>query len=240
MRTSLIICSLIIFYVLTELGIFYYRTTHIPRLPTIDQSDKVFGNGPILRYIAAGDSTAVGYGASGVEKTYPYQIAQFLAKSRTVEYKNISVIGYKTQDVLEKQVNEIIAYKPDVVTISMGPNDATHLVSSEKVLNNYKVIISKLEQGTRAKIYITDVANFNGATILPWFYIKFIEYRSSRLNQKIATLASDRVRIINIHDFGWNSLPYIDRKKTYAADHFHPNDLGYQNWANAFLDQISP
>jgi lysophospholipase L1-like esterase len=44
------------------------------------------------------------------------------------------------------------------------------------------------------------------------------------------------VQIVNIHDFGWDKFP--DLSVTYAADNFHPNDDGYQNWANAFLEKI--
>jgi acyl-CoA thioesterase I len=235
LKTILLVVAL---YFVFEFGVFFYKYEHLPVLPTIDQSDKTLGSGPPLRYIAAGDSTGVGYGASALEKTYAYKIAQSLGEGHTVSYKNISVVGYKTQDVLEKQVSQIIAYKPDVVTISMGANDATHLVSSAKILENYKTVIKKLKQGTTARIYITDIANFDAAAILPWLYYELIEYRSRKLNPVLLALEDERVKIIDIHDFGWGSPPYSDRKNTYAADHFHPNDLGYQNWTNAFLDKI--
>lgn len=234
----ILIATLLFLYLLFELCLFAYKYYHLPQLLTIDQSDKTLGTGALLRYIAAGDSTGVGYGASSLEKTYTYQVAEFLAKDHTVEYKNIAVIGFKTQDVLEKQVDQIIAFKPDVVTISIGANDATHLTSQTTVLNNYKTIISKLQQGTSAKIYVTDVANFDHATVLPWLYYLVLEYRSNRLNPKIMALENDRVKIIDIHNFGWIQPPYNNRAKTYAADHFHPNDLGYQNWAAAFLNKM--
>jgi lysophospholipase L1-like esterase len=229
---------LVLVYLVVDFGIFFYKYEHLPVLPAIDQSDKTLGSGPTLRYIAAGDSTGVGYGASSLEDTYAYKIAEFLAGNHTVFYKNISVIGNMSQDVLDRQVSQIISYKPDIVTISMGANDATHLVASEKVLENYKTIIEKLEQETTAKIYITDIANFDDATILPWLYYKLIEYRSGMLNPRLLALDDLRVKMIDIHNFGWSKPPYNDRGSTYAADHFHPNDLGYRNWTDAFLDKI--
>lgn len=237
-KIIMIIIVILILYLAYELGVFFYKYNHLPTLPAIDQADKTFGQGPMLRYIAAGDSTSVGVGASNTENSYAYKIARALAKNNTVEYKNIGVIGFKTADVLEKQVADIIKYNPNIVTISMSGNDVTHLVASKKVLENYKNIISKLEQETTAKIYITTIPNFNGASVLPWFYIKLIEFRSKSQNQTILGLADDRVKIVNIHDFGWDQPPYKDRSKTYSADHFHPNDLGYQNWTNAFLDKM--
>lgn len=236
MRAVLILFGLAVLYFGLELAVFYYRETHLPRLPYIDLSDKTLGNGPALRYIAAGDSTGVGYGASVAELTYTYQISQFLAKDHTIEHKNISVIGAKTQDVLDKQVQQIIDFKPDIITISIGPNDATHLVGARTIIQNYKDIIGRLEKGTTAKIYITDIANFDDASILPWFYYRLLEYRSKKLNPQILALEDERVKIVDIHSFGWSSY---NRKETYAADHFHPNDLGYQNWTAAFLSKIA-
>jgi acyl-CoA thioesterase I len=236
MKTSLIILAVLILYFGVELAIFYYRETHLPVLPKIDQAQRTLGSGPALKYIAAGDSTGVGYGASDETKTYTYQVAQFLAKNHTVEYRNISVVGAKTEDVLQNQISQIIAYQPDIITISIGPNDATHLVSENKIISNYKNIIAQLEQGTKAKIYITDIANFKDASVLPWFYYYLLEYRSSYINPKILALEDTRTKIVDIHNFGWANY---NRPKTYAADNFHPNDLGYQNWTNAFLNKIS-
>ncbi len=232
-----IILILILLYLIFELGLFFYKYTHRPDLPDIDQSQKTLGTGPGLRYIAAGDSTAVGVGASETEKTHAYQIAENLSEAHTVVYKNIGVIGATTKDVLEKQIDEIVAYEPDIVTVSIGGNDATHLVSRKAILHNYENIVARLEQETTAQIYITNTLYFKGANILPWFYIALIEYRSKSLNRKILDLESDRIHVVNIHDFGWSQFP--DMRTTYAADRFHPNDTGYANWLAAFLDKIT-
>jgi acyl-CoA thioesterase-1 len=237
-RTIMIIAAVVVLYLAYELSVFAYKYYHLPVLPSIDLSDETLGSGPALTYVAAGDSTGVGYGASSEKGTYTYKIAEFLAKDHSVEYKNVSVSGAETGDILKAQVPQIIALKPDVITISMGANDATHLVATKKILDNYKAIIGALERGTSAKIYITDIPNFTGATILPWFYDLFLEYRSGQINPRLLALADGRVKMVNIHDSGWSTPPYNDRAATYAADHFHPNDLGYQNWANAFLDVI--
>jgi len=236
MKIFWIILILVIAYAAIEAGVFLYKYKHLPDLKTPDQNEKSFGNGGSIRYIAAGDSTAVGIGATSLETTYPYQVAAFLAKSHVVDYKNIAVGGYTTKDVLEKQVQDIIEFKPDIVTISMGGNDATHLVFESQIIANYKSIISLLEKQTSAKIYITDIPHFNGARLLPWFYISLLEFRSGYINPKLLALSDDRTKIINIHDFGWSNYP--DLQLTYSADHFHPNDTGYANWAKAFINSI--
>ncbi len=69
------------------------------------------------------------------------------------------------------------------------------------------------------------------------FYILVLDARSKSVNPRILILRNFRVKVVDIHNFGWSQ--FQDLQKTYAADNFHPNDLGYQNWASAFISQIS-
>ncbi|GAC1412484.1 MAG: hypothetical protein NVSMB66_1550 [Candidatus Doudnabacteria bacterium] len=201
------------------------------------QPSSIMGQGKQINYVAAGDSTAVGIGASSTETSYTYQIFENLAKTNHVAYTNVAISGAETQDVIDKQLTKIINLNPQIVTISIGANDLTHLVSSAQILGNYKFIITNLTQKTDAKIYITSIPAVQNAKLLPWWYRHLINSKAQRLNPQIAALASDRVSIVNIHDFGWDKYP--DIQATFAADNFHPSDLGYQNWRNAFLDKIA-
>jgi acyl-CoA thioesterase I len=235
LRYFLIILLLVTLYIAFYYArIFYY--THYSTNPEIVQLDSKMGQGEEIKYIAAGDSTAVGEGATTLEKTYPVKIAQYLAATNKVDYKNIGVRGAKTSDVITQQLDQIIKLSPNIITISIGANDATHLVSNDKVLSNYRYIIKELTEKTTAEIYITNIPNFTGATLLPHPFISLIEHRSEKLNLEISKFNSDRVHIINIHDYGWDRYP--DRQATYSLDHFHPSDLGYENWTNAFLDSM--
>jgi lysophospholipase L1-like esterase len=171
-----------------------------------------------------------------VERTYPRLVAAKLAESHHVEYYNMAVSGATTTDVIAEQLEQIVSHNPNVVTISIGANDSTHLVAPKIIVSNYKKIIQELSSRTRAQIYLTNVPNFRGATLLPPPYICLLEYRSQAVNSRLASLETDRVKIVNIHDFGWESFP--DRRITYSADHFHPNDMGYENWAAAFIERM--
>lgn len=201
----------------------------------IVQTDRELGSGPKLKYLAAGDSTVLGRGASTVEKTYPYQIAEYLAQDHKVVYKNIGVSGARLHDLKEKQLPEIIAFQPDIITISIGGNDVDRLASKDYVLTNLNFIISELTTKTQAKIYIANMPNFTGAQLLPHPYVWLIEKRSKPINQAISQLKNKRVTIANVHDF---FSDHLDIESTYSADYFHPNDFGYQLWTKAFVEKI--
>lgn len=216
---------------------FLYKKSHLAELPVIQQTEQTHGTGPVLRYVAAGDSTAVGQGASEVSTTYPYQVYDFLTRTHTVTYKNVAVSGAKTQDVIDTQLQQVLDFKPDVVTLSIGANDTTHLWSRAQTLQNIQTIIEAVRTRTAATIYVATIPNFKGGTLLPWYYIALLEYRSAWLNAQLKELESDRVHIVNVHD---HLMPeHSVRSETFAADGFHPNDAGYANWASAFTNAIS-
>ena len=223
-------------YFVGVVSVFLYKKSHLPELPALVHAESVVGQGQPLRYIAAGDSTAVGVGASELATTYPMQVAAMLARTTEVSYKNVAVSGAKTEDFIATQLPQILEYKPDVVTISIGANDATHLRSNERVLQNFKTILNTLVEKTDAVVYVANIPNFSEGTLLPWFYQKLLESRSVWLNRQIAELATDRVRVVNVHDT--LLVQHNDRSKTFAADGFHPNDAGYANWTAAFQAEI--
>jgi acyl-CoA thioesterase-1 len=235
MKLIYLILVLVVLYTVFIYFRIQYKVAHA-NLVKIEQTDRTFGHGPKLKYIAAGDSTAVGVGASAVEKTYTYRVASYLATGHSVDYKNIGVAGSQTQDVLDKQLAQIVDYQPVVITISIGANDLNHLTSSKKILANYKQIISTLTEKTNAKIYITDIPGLINAQLLPSWYRYLLDKKAVKLNQQLLKLETGRVKFVNIHDFGWSN--YQDIQVTFAADQFHPNDEGYNNWTNAFLDRI--
>jgi lysophospholipase L1-like esterase len=237
MKYISLLIVLILAYFLFEIGVFWYKFKHLPVLEDFKHTELTLGQGPSLRYIAAGDSSAVGMGASSVENCYANKVAAELAKTHLVTYKNIAVTGSTTQDVLDKQIQQIIDFKPNIVTISIGGNDATHMVSGATILEHDKEIIQALVAKTSATIYLTVIPNFHWATVLPWFYRQLIEYKSGKTNPEIMKLETDRVKIVNIHDFGWSKFPNI--LLTNAPDSFHPSDLGYENWTDAFLSKIN-
>ena len=204
--------------------------------PTIAQNPQNLGQGQALRYIAAGDSTAVGEGASSAEKTYTAKLFNYFAQTHQVEYKNVAKVGATSDELINEQLQQIIDFNPDIVTVSIGANDRTHLKSSSAILRNYKTIINELTNKTEARIYMTNMPNFENARILPKTYRRFLEYRSAKLNPEVLKLENERVKIVDIHNFGWDNYP--DIQVTFAKDQFHPNDEGYNNWTNAFLKKI--
>ena len=222
---------IIIFIIFVYVAVSFFRFRYIlnhANLPDIVQKDETFGSGAKLVYVAAGDSTSVGVGASEVGKTYPYQLAKFLSANYAVEYHNVGVSGATTGDVIKNQLDKIIELHPDIVTISIGANDVTHLHSLTSILENDNKILSELLQKTNAKIYITNVPRFDQAYLLPWPLRALYNFHAKSINKKLKSPDSNRVIYIDIHSVGVVN----------SADQFHPSDAGYKLWFEAFSSKL--
>lgn len=76
-------------------------------------------------YVALGDSTAQGIGASGPERGYVGLVAQRLAVAtgRPVQVLNLSRSGARVHDVVTEQLPRLAGLSPDLVTVAVGAND---------------------------------------------------------------------------------------------------------------------
>jgi lysophospholipase L1-like esterase len=175
-------------------------------------------NGPL--WVAVGDSTAQGLGASAPDRGY---VGQLLARLREEQQRpwrvvNLSVTGARVADVAREQVPCIDdAGDPELVTCAVGANDVIRF-GYRRVAEGYRVLIRTLPKGA----VIATVPQ----GLLP--------RRTHQLNEIIR--ADAPAAGLRIADAWAHTGPPWQGK--YAADGFHPNDLGYADWCAAFADTI--
>ena len=184
----------------------------------------------------AGDSITQGIGASSVDKTYAYKLAEELGRNYRVVYRNVAKRGSETEDLINKQLQEIISFDPDIIIVTIGGNDLTHVRLESRVLENYKRVVEEISSKTEAKLYIANIPNFTGVSALPSWYVSLISKRAIAINDDVASLESDRVKIVDVHK-EWFKVPRI--KDAIAKDGFHANDYGQIFWLDAFFRRVS-
>ena len=105
------------------------------------------GGRPPLRITWLGDSTAAGVGSSGPQRAVSHQVAERLG--RPVDLDVLAISGARIQDVLEKQVAKVAA-DTDLVIISVGANDTTHVTSSGDFRERYRAVMDAYLAGLEA------------------------------------------------------------------------------------------
>lgn len=196
-----------------------------------DQNNRPTPKGAIV-YVALGDSAAQAVGAYTPDQGYVGQFAKRLqaSKGRPVKVINLSKSGAKIKDVIDDQIPELNKIKADVVTLDIGGNDIA-VFDAAAFKTEFSNLVSMLPAGT----FVAEVPYFGGRTQLPFFGAGLPEQNVLAANTIIAEVTKGKsVFVVPLHDISkdrngrriWN----------YAPDYFHPSNIGYKAWTDAFWD----
>ena len=182
-----------------------------------------------LLFVALGDSSAQGIGASQPDRGYVGLLAQKLRTrtGRPVEVVNLSRSGARIRDVVDTQLPALAALgrSPDVLTVGIGGND---MASYER--QRFASAVERLTAALPAGAYVADV---------PYFMHGRSEQNAQQAADLLRSSATRHgLRPVALHDLlraqgGWGMFTQ------FAADWFHPNDRGYRIWAKAFWQELA-
>lgn len=175
-----------------------------------------------LLYIALGDSTAQGVGASRPERGYVGLLAQQLrdCTGEAVQVVNLSRSGARIGDLVAHQLPRLHDLQPDLVTVGIGGND---LLAYDPA-----AYVRQLTALTAALPVGTVVAD------APYLMHGHWERDAEQAADLLTRSAEDHgLVVVPLHDAlrreGWSAMA-----TQFAADFFHPNDRGHRIWAKAF------
>jgi lysophospholipase L1-like esterase len=195
--------------------------------PVLPKNHKV-----TMLYVALGDSTVEGVGATSTAATYP---ARLFTRLRAVYPRagvvNLGVAGATSADVVNSQLERAIVMRPKLVTLSVGPNDITDQVPVAEYEANMGTIFRRFfgETGTVVVVnLLPDLA------VTPRFRGRDGEREVARLTVEFnaALLRQARLYAVEVVDLYKPSQVEVPRRpELLAADGYHPSDLGYARWA---------
>ena len=185
--------------------------------------DQRGGHGELL-YVAMGDSAAQGIGASRPGRSYVGLIAKHLRAStgQTVRVVNLSQAGARLREALAKQVPQLEALEPDVLTVSVGANDIAEFEPT-RFAREFDELCAALPP----RALVADV---------PSFHLGDRE-RSVKVANAIVrkTVAQYGLTLVPLHATTKRRGVSRTALRDVSVDFFHPNDRGYNTWASAFL-----
>ncbi len=185
-----------------------------------------------LVYVALGDSTVQGIGATSAAAHYVGRLHEWLRavypQARTT---NLGVAGATSADVVAGQLERAIALAPDLVTLSIGPNDITGRVSVREYERHLDAIFTRLQKETGAVVVVNLLPDL---AVTPRFRNDPAREAVGRLslefNEALARLAREHgVEVVDL--YGPSRAEVIARPELVASDGYHPSDLGYARWA---------
>jgi lysophospholipase L1-like esterase len=175
-------------------------------------------DGPL--WVALGDSTAQGIGASAPDRGYVGQLLGLLRERQGRDWRvvNLSVTGARLADLVLEQLPHVKdAGEPDVVTCAVGANDLIRL-GFPRAREALHALIAGLPVGS---IVATCPQGLSSKRTL----------ELNRIIRAEAPAAGLRVADVWAH----TGPPWQGK---YADDYFHPSDAGYADWCAAFADAL--
>jgi lysophospholipase L1-like esterase len=176
-------------------------------------------DGPL--WVALGDSSAQAIGASNWDRGYVGQLLPLLRTATSEHWRvlNLSRSGARIADVLHAQLPLLarLGHRPELVTVSVGANDVWGWPTPR-----LDALLHQL------------LARLSARTVIATLPQGLPRRRSERANALIhAEAAAHDLLVADV----WSHTGPPWRGK-FAAGRFHPNELGYRDWADAFLPAI--
>ncbi len=183
------------------------------------------GNGEQLKLLIIGDSAAAGVGVNKQVDALSGQLSSKLALNYVVDWRLIAQTGFTAADALAG-LNVLPKQTFDVVLLSVGVNDVTHLTSNKAWLNSLSALSELLtDKFSVNKIIFSSIPPMHLFSGLPQPLRWWLGKRAKRLNQLMELAANDSPnRSVLTVDIPFSA-------KYLAQDNFHPSQYAYQLWA---------
>lgn len=194
------------------------------------------GSGRWLRLVWLGDSTAAGVGASEPAGAVPRVVFSRLGVPASVRV--LATSGARLADVVRDQAPAVAALEPDIVLISVGANDTTHLTRRDAFRRRYEGLLRVLPR--RSRVVLLGVPDMGSPPRLAQPLRAVAGWWGRRLDEEVARVARDGgASYVDIAGRTGQAFRR-DTRRYFSADEFHPSDAGYLLWADAVMEVLVP
>jgi lysophospholipase L1-like esterase len=189
-----------------------------------------------INYVALGDSTAVGVGASR-GGGYPERLASRLRNDGlAVGLINLGQSGARIRDVFTGQVKRAVAAQPTLVTLGVGTNDIWRGTTVEDFQEDLDRIARRLKQ-TGAALVVVNLADMALAPVARLVPSALYEGRIEPFNAAMAEVArAHGMHLVDLYTASKEMIPH--NPHFFCHDGFHPSEQGYEEWADLLLPTV--
>ncbi|KQI71212.1 hypothetical protein AN191_14355 [Loktanella sp. 5RATIMAR09] len=185
------------------------------------------GQGPPLRLLILGDSSAAGVGVQHQGDALLGQLTAHLSTHATVTYHLHAVTGAKTSDVLA-WLDTLQEGQYDVVVTALGVNDVTKAVSLGRWRRQQSGLFDRLaaQFGAR-KIVVSGLPPMDQFPLLPHPLRWVLGHQAARFDRHLEAIVAVRPTCVMARiDLGLDET-------NMSKDGFHPGPAVYAAWAEA-------
>lgn len=191
-----------------------------------------------MRWVALGDSYTIGTSVAEADRWPNQLVAALAAGSSPIPIDlvaNLAVNGYASGDVIERELPQLGALRPELLSILIGVNDVVRRVPSERYRANVARILDDLVGRVGAMgVFAVTTPDYTVTPAGADFGDPAAQAAGIRANNEILTseAAARSIAIVDIHDL---SLRAAEDRGLVAGDGLHPSGAQYALWVERLL-----
>jgi len=181
-----------------------------------------------VRITVAGDSLALGIGASDSSRGFAFELFRRVQAIRPgSEITNLAIGGTTARDVLRLEIPHLAQSAPQLVLLEAGANDAVRHRSPAAFRHDYRALVAALRHAApAARIVLFTVPDVSVSPLFesaskPALHRLVVAYNATVYAE--ARLA--RARVVDLYAFSQRAR--TDGSRYFSADDFHPSDAGH-------------
>lgn len=183
------------------------------------------GQGPALRLLITGDSSAAGVGAAHQDQALAGQLADRLATDFEVHWQLEARTGATTRSSL-RWLERLTAARFDAVVTALGVNDVTAMTRLADWLDQQRALRQLLrERFQPALIIVSGLPPMHAFPALPQPLRAYLGSRATRFDRALAADLEDEP------DCRFLGVRFTTDVAQMASDGFHPGPAVYAEWA---------
>ncbi len=187
----------------------------------------VAGEGPRLRLLVLGDSSAAGVGVADQGEALAGRLVALLSVDHRVQWRLEAGTGDRLAD-LPGRIERLEDEPFDVVVVAIGVNDATGRTSTAAWRRGLRRLLADLDAHCgEPPVLVCAIPPMQAFPALPRPLAGWLGMAAARLNEASRTLLSGAPRA-RLLPFEFEPDP-----RWMCEDGFHPSAAGYRRWAEA-------
>lgn len=210
------------------------RAAHRDDLPSFTNQDisTTLGDpdAPRLRVVAVGDSSLTAPGIEDLDDVWLRRLVRRHAESHRVELLSLGVGGSRARDVIEGQLHDAVALRPDIAVVTVGSNDAIRATPVRRYLADMERIIDRLEEVSGA-VLVLGMGDLGSIPRLPASLRPYLSHRSRRFDAACVRVAVAHPHAVKVHTRGRMVSAFFDDPALFAGDQFHASERGHAVFA---------
>jgi lysophospholipase L1-like esterase len=181
------------------------------------------------RILVAGDSTAVGTGASRPEESTAGRIALDHPRAEVV---NMSKNGRLAREMLTELMKPGLGHF-DIVIVQIGGNDITYGTDIGELEHTLRGILERAKE-LGDKVVIMHTGNLGASPLFPYLVGLYFTHRTRLVRAMYMRVAGEYgARYADLFAERKDDIFLSDKKRYYLTDFYHPSSAGYEIWYEA-------